>query len=241
MGVSVSHEAARQVIELIGPAGAGKTGLLRAIAQLAPTVRTGVRLDRMRTMPVVAWHALALTPATLDLLFTDARWVWPGLRHLCRLRAFPSELEHARGSGHETILLDEGPVFSLGRLSVFQRANEGSGWLARAWNAEVGRWREILTGVVLLDADNTVLAQRIRGPAARDNQGVKLSATHFTERLIGYDRVAFLACVRGTRFRGHRHGPSAILAETQQRVPDLKFLVLIRNQDRNFLSLEFHG
>ncbi len=165
MGVSVSHEAARQVIELIGPAGAGKTGLLRAIAQLAPTVRTGVRLDRMRTMPVVAWHALALTPATLDLLFTDARWLWPGLRHLCRLRAFPSELEHARGSGHETILLDEGPVFSLGRLSVFQRANEGSGWLARAWNAEVGRWREILTGVVLLDADNTVLAQRIRDRA----------------------------------------------------------------------------
>jgi shikimate kinase len=165
MGVSVSHEHAQpgpQVIELIGPAGAGKTSLLRAVAGLAPGVRTGLRLDRVRALPVVAWHAIALTPASLDMLFADPRWLWAGLRHLWRLRAFPSLLERARGSGHQTILLDEGPVFSLGRLSVFQRAHEGSGWLARAWNAEVARWRESLTGVVLLDADNDVLAHRIR-------------------------------------------------------------------------------
>ncbi len=161
----MNHEhlqIAQQVVELIGPAGAGKTGLLRAIARLAPGVRTGLRLDRARTLPVVAWHAIALTPATLDMLFTDARWLWAGSRHLWRLRAFPSLLERARGSGHQTILLDEGPVFSLGRLSVFQRAHEGSGWLARAWSGEVARWRKRLTGVVLLDADNDVLAQRIR-------------------------------------------------------------------------------
>lgn len=168
MAVSVSHEPVengQQVVELIGPAGAGKTSLLRAVAARAPSVRTGLRLDRVRALPVVAWHAIALTPATLDLLFSDARWLWAGSRHLWRLRAFPSLLESARGSGHRTILLDEGPVFSLGRLSVFQRASEGSGWLARAWSAEVARWRQRLTGVVVLDADNDVLTQRIRSRA----------------------------------------------------------------------------
>jgi len=164
----MSHEhleSGQQVIELIGPAGAGKTGLLRAVAGRAPSVRTGLRFDRVRALPVVAWHAITLTPATLDMLFTDARWFWAGSRHLWRLRAFPSLLERARGSGHRTILLDEGPVFSLGRLSVFQRAHEGSGWLARAWSAEVARWSKRLTGVVLLDANNDVLAQRIRDRA----------------------------------------------------------------------------
>jgi len=168
VGVPVSHEhpdAGPQVIELIGPAGVGKTGLLRAVAGLAPGVRTGLRLDRVRALPVVARHAIALTPATLDMLLTDPRSLWTGLRHLWRLRAFPSLLERARGSGHRTILLDEGPVFSLGRLSVFQRAHEGSGWLAGAWNVEVARWRTSLTGVVLLDASNDVLAQRIRNRA----------------------------------------------------------------------------
>lgn len=158
----MSHKPAAQVIELIGPAGAGKTGLLRAIAQRAPTVRTGVRLDRVRTMPLVARRAITLLPATLELFFADPRSLWPALRHLGRLGAFPAELERARGSRHQTILLDEGPVFSLGRLSVFQRANEGSGWLGREWNAEVVRWSEMLTGVILLDADNEVLSQRIR-------------------------------------------------------------------------------
>lgn len=158
----MSHKPAAQVIELVGPAGAGKTGLLRAIAQRAPTVRTGVRLDRVRTMPLVARHAITLLPATLELFFADPRSLWPALRHLGRLGAFPAELERARGSRHQTILLDEGPVFSLGRLSVFQRANEGSGWLGREWNAEVVRWSEMLTGVILLDADNEVLSQRIR-------------------------------------------------------------------------------
>lgn len=162
MGVFVSHKPAAQVIELVGPAGAGKTGLLRAIAQRAPTVRTGVRLDRVRTMPLVARHAITLLPATLELFFADPRSLWPALRHLGRLGAFPAELERARGSRHQTILLDEGPVFSLGRLSVFQRANEGLGWLGREWNAEVVRWSEMLTGVILLDADNEVLSQRIR-------------------------------------------------------------------------------
>ncbi|HET7379376.1 MAG TPA: hypothetical protein VFJ24_04970, partial [Gaiellales bacterium] len=127
-----------------------------------PTVRTGVRLDRVRTMPLVARHAITLLPATLELFFADPRSLWPALRHLGRLGAFPAELERARGSRHQTILLDEGPVFSLGRLSVFQRANEGSGWLGREWNAEVVRWSEMLTGVILLDADNEVLSQRIR-------------------------------------------------------------------------------
>ena len=158
----MSHKPAAQVIELVGPAGAGKTGLLRAIAQRAPTVRTGVRLDRVRTMPLVARHAITLLPATLELFFADPRSLWPALRHLGRLGAFPAELERARGSRHQTILLDEGPVFSLGRLSVFQRANEGLGWLGREWNAEVVRWSEMLTGVILLDADNEVLSQRIR-------------------------------------------------------------------------------
>jgi energy-coupling factor transporter ATP-binding protein EcfA2 len=157
--------AGPQVIELIGPAGVGKTGLLRIVAGLAPGVRTGLRFDRVRALPIVAWHAVTLMPATLDMLFTDARWMWAGLRHLWRLRAFPSLVERARGSGHQTILLDEGPVFSLGRLRVFQHAHEGSGWLARTWNAEVARWRNSLTGVVLLDADNEVLTQRIRNRA----------------------------------------------------------------------------
>lgn len=150
------------VVELVGPAGVGKTAVLRAIAGRDPTVRTGVRIHRFRQLLAIAWHGLALAPASLDMLFADARWLWPGLRHLGRLRTFPAEVERVRAFHYRTILLDEGPVFSLGRLAVFQHANEGAGWLARQWNAELERWTNLLDGVVWLDAQNTVLAERIR-------------------------------------------------------------------------------
>jgi len=150
------------VFELVGPAGVGKTAVLHAIAQLAPLLRTGIRIDRVRRLPVITWSLVALTPALVDLLFSDAHLFWPGLRHLGRLRTLPAEISRAQASRHRAILLDEGPVFSLGRLSVFHNAATGRGPLARQWHQEVARWSTRLSGVVLLDAPNAILAERIR-------------------------------------------------------------------------------
>ena len=177
------------VFELVGPAGVGKTAVLRAIAQLAPLVRTGLRLDRLRQLPGVTWGAVALAPAMADMMFTDARWLWSGLRHLGRLRALPAEIARARASGHQAILLDEGPVFSLGRLSVFQHANAGNGHLARQWRSEVTRWGMLLTGIVFLDARNDVLAQRIR-QRSKDHQ-VKSGTDHEVDDFLNRYRSAY--------------------------------------------------
>jgi shikimate kinase len=150
------------VIELAGPAGAGKTAVLRTIAARDPAVRAGVRVDRVRGLPAVFWHTLALAPAIVDLLFTDARWLWPGLRHLGRLRALPDAVLRARATASRAILLDEGPVFSLTRLAAFQHAAAGNGWLAREWRGALERSSRLVDIVVVLDAPNAVLAGRIR-------------------------------------------------------------------------------
>lgn len=150
------------VVELVGPAGVGKTAVLRAMARLAPLVRSGVRIDRVRRLPTISWSIVVLTPALVDMFFTDARRFWPGFRHLSRLRTLPAEIARAQASRHPAILLDEGPVFSLGRLSVFHYAATGRGSLARRWSHEVTRWGSLLSGVIFLDARNDVLAERIR-------------------------------------------------------------------------------
>jgi hypothetical protein len=192
-----------QVVELVGPAGVGKTAVLRAIGGRDPAVRAGVRINRSRQLFAVAWHALALTPASLDMLFTDARWVWPGLRHLGRLRTFPAEVEYVRTLGYRTILLDEGPVFSLGRLSVFQYANEGAGWLARQWSTELQRWSALLDGVVWLDAPNAVLAERIRQrPKAHQiKQGSEQEVFEFLDRYRAAYRDILARLTAGGRVR----------------------------------------
>ena len=179
------------VFELVGPAGVGKTAVLRAIARLAPLIRTGVRIDRMRQLPAITWSLLALTPALADMFFADARRFWPGLRHLSRLRTLPAAIARAQASGHRAILLDEGPVFSLGRLSVFHYAATGRGSLARLWNHELARWSTVLSGIVFLDARNDVLSERIHR-RAKPHQVKNRGDREVNEFLDGY-RAAYQA------------------------------------------------
>jgi hypothetical protein len=161
--VSAPERAARPlVVELVGPAGAGKTALLRALGR-DPRVLTGIRIDRVRHLLEMLVHGAVLLPTGLALLGHGPALLWYGLLHFVRLRTLPRAV--ARASRRErdgVILLDEGPIFSLGRLSVFQHANEGHGRLARRWRIELDRWTTRLDVVVWVDAPDPVLIERIR-------------------------------------------------------------------------------
>lgn len=150
------------IVELAGPAGAGKTALRRAVGR-NPRVCTGVRIDRFRMLPILAFTAVRLTPIALGLLVRRRGHAWSGLVHLMRLRTLPRIIAEVAARGDcDVILLDEGPVFSLGRLSVFQEADRGEGALARAWQVELDRWRALLDAVIWIDAPDAVLSERIR-------------------------------------------------------------------------------
>ncbi len=150
------------IVELVGPAGAGKTAALRALGQRADSVQPGLRIDRLRYLPIIIWHTLALASTGFELLEESPRSWWPGMRHLVRLRTLHAVLAREASPSHRAIILDEGPVFSLSRLSMFQNASLGNGRLARAWRTILDRWAGTLDVVIWLDAPDPVLAQRIR-------------------------------------------------------------------------------
>lgn len=155
------------IVELIGPAGAGKTAVLRSLGR-DPRVQAGVRIDRVRQLAEMVVHGAALLPVALTLLGRGWRRHWHGLPHLVRLRTLPRAIALAAAEAEaDVILLDEGPVFSLARLSVFQQANQGEGRLAGAWHAELDRWSGLLDLVIWIDAPDVVLAERIRSRLKR--------------------------------------------------------------------------
>ena len=176
------------VVELVGPAGAGKTALLRTLHR-DPRIRAGVRIERMRHFFELIAHTTAFAPAAMALLGDGGRPFWPGVRHFVRLRTFPQAIARAAAEGPGLILLDEGPIFSLGRLSVFQQANRGGGRLARHWHAELNRWANLLDGVIWIDAADSVLAERIRTrrKEPRIKSGTDTEVTGFLNRY----RVAY--------------------------------------------------
>jgi hypothetical protein len=149
-------------VEIVGPAGAGKTALLRTLSR-EPHIRAGVRINRARYFLDLVGHAVVLLPPALELLRQGPASLWSGMLHLVRLRTLPSVVAIAMADdAGRVVLLDEGPMFSLGRLSVFQHANHGTSPLARQWRSELDRWTTLLDAVVWVDAADPVLIERIR-------------------------------------------------------------------------------
>lgn len=188
------------IVELVGPAGAGKTALLRAISARDPSVRSGLRIERLQFLPLILWHALALAPAAIDLFAESTRLWWPGMLHLVRLRTLHTALAREARSGSRAIILDEGPLFSLARLTVFQNADRGHGALTREWRAELTRWTSELDVVVWLDAPDKVLSERIRG---RDKQHpVKDGTEDEVTEFLGRFRSAYQGLMDRVRAAG---------------------------------------
>lgn len=166
-GDTAARRSRPLIVEIVGPAGAGKTALLRTLGR-DPRVYAGVHIDRVRQFGEMLGHGVAILPIAVSLLSQGWRRWWYGLLHLVRLRTLPRAISlAAAGAEADVILLDEGPVFSLARLSVFQQANQGEGRLADAWHAELDRWSDLLDFVIWTDAPDAVLAERIRSRLKR--------------------------------------------------------------------------
>jgi hypothetical protein len=80
---------------------------------------------------------------------------------MIRVDALRHLLAETRSRNTGIILIDEGPVFALSWMEVFfpqWNSRHGAGWRERV----ITEWAKRLDAVVRLDADDMVLAQRIR-------------------------------------------------------------------------------
>lgn len=150
-------------VELVGPAGAGKTSVLREIGRRDGSIQLWQRFDRgLRHLPAISRDAIALAPAAIQLLYHQPRSSRLCIQHLLRLRRFRTILAGAATPPSRARLLGEGPVYSLCRLQLAQDALPVTTVLPRAWRATLAQWPGDLDVIVSLDAPDAVLANRIR-------------------------------------------------------------------------------
>jgi deoxyadenosine/deoxycytidine kinase len=148
----------RALVEVIGPAGCGKSTLIATLAERA----TGVRIDRgLWGQPRVriARAALSLASLARRALAEGSSFRTDEFAQMSRVECLQRRLD-ARLTD-EAIIMDEGPVFALAWMRVFH--DDVAGHARLEWRHHAAReWARRLTMVVRLDAADGTLARRIR-------------------------------------------------------------------------------
>ena len=158
----MSSSAARpRLVELAGPAGAGKSTVFRALVARDATIEGRPSLRKREHVGVLAGEILAVARTLLRDRAYLPRVTPEQVRMMAYLQALPRILERADPTTSRTFALDQGPIYLLTRRSL---TNER----LAAWRRRVVRkWAPLLDIVVWLDAPDALLVERIN---ARDKR-----------------------------------------------------------------------
>jgi hypothetical protein len=154
-----------KIVEIVGPAGAGKTTLYQALDCHADLMRLGNFPDvrKVADAPFFIWNGIRIIPSLLRLYQSSSRqltrreFAWMSI-----LYGWSELLCKESHRDNRVIVLDQGPVYLLAEMRLF-----GPEYLKRAganglWHNLYKRWGTMLDIVVWLDAEDEVLFHRIR-------------------------------------------------------------------------------
>jgi shikimate kinase len=202
------------VAEIIGPAGAGKSTLSRLLDGRDRAMRTGVSVWGM-PLHLLGIHLLLLLP-TFVSLSRSCRWLrWDEIKQLVRLNALNQLLDRESSKDYQTILLNEGAVFTLAKLGAFGQGSSPSLWSEKWSQGVFNQWATTLDAIIWLDAPDQVLAQRIR--AREKPHRMKESTDQEIYEFLARYRSSYERVVSALRTY---HGPKVIRVSTDQESPD---------------------
>lgn len=213
------------IIEIVGPAGAGKTTLARALSHYCSQVQVGIGLSKIKYIPFLVNNTFLML--AIFLHYRRSRWfTWSETRSMVYLEAWLHALgPQARDTDLITIL-DHGPIFRLASLSAFGPELTQSQLFKRWWNRVLEQWSEALKIIIWLDAPDAVLLARIR---SRDRKHVIKGKSDEQARdfLVRY-RTAYERVIARMTANG---GPTVLCFDTSETPVDKLLRAVITGFD----------
>lgn len=179
------------LVEIAGPAGAGKTTLVRTLSERRTGIRLGLGLTRFDKIPFFIGNTFSLLPTYLRH-YRGSRWFnWRESRSMVYLQASLHVLQKKAPDSGSVTLLDHGPIYRLATLREFGPEITTSRQYQTWWADLFSRWAATLDVIIWVDAPNAVLLNRIRG---RDRW-------HMVQQQAETDAYEFLTRYRKTMKR----------------------------------------
>jgi hypothetical protein len=152
------------LLEIVGPAGAGKTTLAAMLCRQSDRIQPISSLKRSRYTPFYVGSAAAVAPVVAHSVWNGNWSGWQDTYWMVRLAASDSILSRELRRRSVIGLLDQGPIYTLARLMAspgIRRDKQLRLW----WNRMLSYWAHRLHYVVWLDATADVLAGRVNARA----------------------------------------------------------------------------
>ncbi len=217
----LSHRAPLKlpaVVEIVGPAGVGKSTLTATLCRQQPQAVDQVSCRRLGSLPGLSRHVLSLLPAFAGTMGRSRFFNREELRGMIYLSEWHRSLT-LPGARHPPLtVLDHGPIFRLVYLREFGPAATQTPRFHAWWQTMLERWAGVLDRIIWLDAPDEVLKHRIRSRKHRSHRFKQMSETEANTFLTGYRRsydhamaeLARLGGPRVDRFNSNRYSPEEI-------------------------------
>lgn len=151
------------IMELVGPAGAGKTSLSRALRQRGEDIVLGpeIELRKVSHIPAFIRGISSSLPLLLEQRKSNRQPTWTELKDIAYLEGWTQMLKQMPSSNGKIVLLDQGPVFRMATLYGFGppllKSEESKTW----WHHLYKQWASALDIIIFLDTSDTILRERI--------------------------------------------------------------------------------
>ena len=213
--MTVGHTTARKplIMELVGPAGAGKTTLSRTLSHRSSAIQIGseIELRKFKYIPIFLTIAISLLPFFLLQFLHGQKFSWDEIKYLVYLKGWSEVLKQEARRKDAAVLLDHGPVFKLATLHEFGPEKLRSARFEEWWDAMFKQWASTLDIVVWLDAPDSVLENRIN---SRDQRHlVKGKSEQEAARFLARYRKSYEQTLAKLKTHG---GPFLLQFDTSQ-------------------------
>jgi hypothetical protein len=154
-----------QVVEIVGPAGAGKTTLYQMLGSNSEAIRLQnfPNVRKVTDAPFFISNGLQLIPSLLPLSrFNSRQLTRREFAWLAILNGWSALLCKESNGCNKVILLDQGPVYLLAEIRAFGPEYLRQRTAERLWQSLYNRWADTLHVVLWLDAADVILLDRIR-------------------------------------------------------------------------------